>query len=227
MMINTDATAGGPDASLYALDTRMTSVVSYPTRCNLWGDASYRGNCDGRLFKNLVQRYNAKRILDPMVGSGTTRDVASGLHLHGNPTLRFWGGDLKDGFNLLTDTLPPDADLVWIHPPYWNMIRYSDHPDDLSIIAEYPHFLEALETCLRRCHEALASGGRLAVLVGDLRRKGKYTPIVRDVLNMEHHLGTLRSVIIKAQHHCRSDAKTYGPMADVPIQHEYCAVFQK
>jgi hypothetical protein len=67
----------------------------------------------------------------------------------------------------------------------------------------------------------------MAVLVGDLRRKGKYTPIVRDVLNMERHLGTLRSVIIKTQHRCRSDAKTNGPMPDVPIQHEYCTVFQK
>jgi hypothetical protein len=225
--MNSYETAGSTPARQYAADTNMTSVVSYPTRCSLWGKAAYCGNCDGRLFKNLVQRYNSKRIIDPMEGSGTTRDVVEGLQLHGKPELRFWGGDLKDGFNLLVDKLPHDADFVWIHPPYWNMIRYSDQPEDLSTIAEYPHFLEALETCLRHCHEALVPGGRLAILVGDLRRKGKYTPIVRDVLNMEHHLGTLRSVIIKTQHNCRSDAKTYGAMMDVPIQHEYCTVFQK
>jgi hypothetical protein len=39
------------------------------------------------------------------------------------------------------------------------------------------------------------------VLVGDVRRRGTYTPIMRDVLNMEAHLGVLRSIIIKAQHH--------------------------
>jgi hypothetical protein len=52
-----------------------SSIVSYPERCTLWGDGRYRGNCDGRLFLNLVRRYNAKRVADPMVGSGTTRDV--------------------------------------------------------------------------------------------------------------------------------------------------------
>jgi len=38
--------------------------------------------------------------------------------------------------------------------------------------------------CLKRCYEALEIGGRLAVLIGDVRRGGKYTPIVKDVLNL-------------------------------------------
>lgn len=65
---------------VYTEDEGMTSVVSYPNRCNLWGDLRYRGNCDGRLFKNLVLRYRAKRVGDPMAGSGTTRDVIAGLN---------------------------------------------------------------------------------------------------------------------------------------------------
>ena len=65
---------------VYAEEEGMTSVVSYPQRCPLWGDSRYRGNCDGRLFKNLVLRYGARRVADPMVGSGTTRDVVAGLN---------------------------------------------------------------------------------------------------------------------------------------------------
>jgi hypothetical protein len=61
--------------------------------------------------------------------------------------------------------------------------------------------------------------------VGDVRKKGRYTPIVRDVLAWEGELGELRSVIIKAQHACRSDSIRYTSMEDVPIQHEYCVVF--
>jgi hypothetical protein len=215
------------ERDLYSTEPEMTSVVSYPNRCNRWGDNQYRGNCDGRLFKNLVLRYQAQRVADPMVGSGTTRDVISDLNTHAGTHIKFWGGDLREGFNLLRQGPPRDADFIWIHPPYWNIIRYSDHPDDLSTIEEYPHFLEALERCLRRCHESLASGGRLAILIGDVRRQGTYTPIIRDVLNMESRLGVLRSVVIKAQHNCRSDGKTYATMPDVPIKHEYCAVFQK
>jgi len=37
--------------------------------------------------------------------------------------------------------------------------------------------------CLRRCYDAMQVGGRRAVLIGDVRRRGKYTPIVKDVLN--------------------------------------------
>ena len=64
---------------VYAEDEDMTSVVSYPNRCSLWGDSRYRGNCDGRLFKNLVLRYHARKVADPMAGSGTTRDVIEGI----------------------------------------------------------------------------------------------------------------------------------------------------
>ncbi len=214
-------------ASLYRNDADMTSVVSYPTRCNQWGDASYRGNCDGRLFKNLVLRYQAQRVADPMAGSGTTRDVIRGLNRHTGTRIRYWAGDLKSGFNLLRQNPAKGADFIWIHPPYWNIIRYSDHADDLSTIDNYQHFLEALEVCLRRCHDSLAEGGRLAVLVGDVRRRGAYTPLGRDVMNMAGRVGILRSVIIKAQHNCKSDAINYASMVDVPIKHEYCVIFQK
>lgn len=226
-MTNAAKTSNANLDNIYRLEPDMTSVVSYPNRANQWGDSQYRGNCDGRLFKNLVLRYDAKRVADPMMGSGTTRDVIADLNTHASAQIRYWGGDLRSGFNLLRQNPPRNADFIWIHPPYWNIIRYSDHPNDLSTIEDYPSFLEALETCLRRCHESLASGGRLAVLIGDVRRQGTYIPIVRDVLNMESRLGVLRSILIKAQHHCRSDSKTYAPMPDVPIQHEYCVMFQK
>jgi len=70
-----------------------------------------------------------------------------------------------------------------------------------------------------------AVGGRLVVLFGDVRQSGRYTPIVRDVLNFPY--GENRSVIIKVQHNCTSDGKRYGKMEDVAIRHEYCVVFKK
>jgi hypothetical protein len=79
--------------------------------------------------------------------------------------------------------------------------------------------------CLQRCYEVLETGDRLAVLIGDVRRKGKYTAIVKDILNFPH--GELRSIIIKVQHHCTSDRKRYGKLEDPPIKHEYCIVFKK
>jgi len=58
----------------------MTTVVSYSQECALWSDSRYRGSCDNRLFKNLVLGYHARKGADPMMGSGTTRDIMAGLN---------------------------------------------------------------------------------------------------------------------------------------------------
>jgi DNA modification methylase len=213
-------THNSDDHDIYIEETNMTSIVSYPQRCNSWGNSRFRGNCDGRLFKNLVLRYRARRVADPMMGSGTTRDVIDGLNRTGRHQIHYWGADLRTGFDLQTDPLPGPFDLIWLHPPYWNIIRYSnDDPRDLSSCSSYERYCDSLRRCLRRCTEALSTGGRLAILVGDVRRRGVYFPIVRDVLTMEAELGQLRSIIIKAQHNCSSSAKTYRRLEDAPIQH--------
>ena len=95
-------------------------------------------------------------------------------------------------------------------------------PQCLPRIRRIPRTLDALpETVLRR----FDSRGRLAVLIGDVRRSGQYTPIIRDILNFPH--GQIRSIIIKVQHNCTSDRKAYGKLEDPPIKHEYCVVFKK
>ena len=63
------------------------------------------------------------------------------------------------------------------------------------------------------------------MLIGDARRAGRYTAIIKDVLNFPH--GELRSIIIKVQHNCTSDRKHYGKLEDPPIRHEYCVVFRR
>lgn len=214
-------------STLYDQRIPLVSLVSYPQRCNAWGDGRYRGNCDGRLFLQLVQHYRPRCVADPMLGSGTTRDVIAGLNRHKTADIRYWGSDLRLGFNLLTDDLPGTFDLVWIHPPYWDIIRYSNDLSDLSTIDNYVEFRAALRVCLQRCFASLNPGGRLAILVGDIRRNGSYTPLVRDVLNLEGELGQLRSIIIKAQHNCRSDGTEYTRLEDPRILHEYCIVFKR
>lgn len=211
----------------YQPDPHMTSLVSFPQRCNLWGDPRFHGNCDGTLFKELVLRYEPKSVADPMMGSGTTRDVIAGLNGHRDLDIRYWGSDLTKGFNATSQRLPGTFDFVWVHPPYWNIVRYGNSPADLSGCVTYEEFRTGLRATLRNCFEAVKPGGRLAILVADVRRRGRYFPIVRDLLNWEGELGELRSIIIKAQHNVRSDAKKYPPMEDVRIQHEYCVVFRK
>jgi hypothetical protein len=210
---------------IYAEDEDMTSVISYPNRCSLWGNNAYKGNCDGRLIKNLILRYNAKNVADPMMGSGTSRDVVAGLNKYKKTEIKFWGSDLKSGFDLTKQNLPDRYDFVWLHPPYWNIIEYTSIDGDLSTIADYQQFKKMLHLCLQRCYEALLPGGRMAILVADVRKQGRYTPLIKDLLEFPN--GELRSIIIKVQHNCASDRKFYGKLEDVPIKHEYCVVFKK
>lgn len=212
---------------IYRGESEFGSIVSYPDRAKQWGDGKYRGNCDGRLFLNLLLQYRPKAVADPMMGSGTTRDVVTGLNQERGTAIEYWGGDLHSGFDLLTQPLPGRFDFVWVHPPYWNIIEYQNGPADISAVHDYTEFLERLTTCLTRCADALASGGRLAVLVGDVRRRGKYYQLGKHVMDLDGKIGDVRSVIIKAQHNCRSDGRTYHRLEDPRIRHEYCIVFKR
>ena len=213
---------------LYTADPNFGSVVSYPSRCQAWGKSSYRGNCDGTLFKELLVRYRPKTVADPMMGSGTTKDVVNGLNRHTGAGIRYFGADLKTGFDLEHDPLPGLFDFIWLHPPYWNIVEYSQgDPRDLSQTPEWPEFCMRLSTCLLRCAGALTPGGHLAVLVGDIRKSGRYYSMPAEILSHRGAFGELRSILIKVQHHCTSDRKTYAPLKDPPIRHEYCLLFRR
>lgn len=222
--------AGGRSAALMRARyeaNQMTTVHSVPNRCDLWGDARYPGNCDGTLIKNLILRYDPRSVADPMEGSGTTRHVVAWLNDQFGLGLTYWGGDLRSGFNLLKRPLPGRYDFVFVHPPAWDIIRYSDHGADLSGTRDYTLYLTRLRRCLARCAEAVNPGGRLAVLIGDVRKEGRLYPISRDVMNLDGDLGELTAVIAKVQHNCRSGAKHYETMREPRIRHECCIVFEK
>lgn len=53
------------------IEVDLTSVVSYPDR-GPYGDWRYRGNCSGRLIKDLIKFYKPKSVLDPCEGGRTS-----------------------------------------------------------------------------------------------------------------------------------------------------------
>jgi DNA modification methylase len=75
------------------------------------------------------------------------------------------------------DFLPPGSvHLVVTSPPYWNLKNYNDGEDQLGHIDQYDAFLDELDKVWAACFHALAPGGRLVCVVGDVclsRRKNK------------------------------------------------------
>jgi len=213
---------------LYEENKDLCSVVSYPDR-GPWGDASYRGNCSGYLAKDLILRFGCQSVFDPAEGSGTVRDVVAGINEFLKKGIEYEGRDLRSGWDILDGALPDSQfDLVWYHPPYWDIVRYSDDPKDLSNCQSLEEFELKLNRSVERLFQALKPGGILAVLIGDKRKDGRYYPLFRSLL-FNPSIGELKAIIIKVQHNCRSDAKGY-PVKNpflIPIKHEYCLVFRK
>lgn len=202
------------------------SLCEYKKRQD-YGDSQYRGNTSGGIIKDFLQfahRDQEGLFADPMQGGGTSAAVAKEMGL------RFRGLDLKDGFNILRDDLGARlgerAETIFCHPPYWQMIRYSQNPDDLCN-GTLDEFLKKLQLALMNVYDALRPGGMYGVLMGNYRSKGVYYPLCS--LTLTVCPGQLREEIVKIQNNCTSDFRNYAGAGKsfVPIRHEMLYILQK
>lgn len=205
----------------------MTTMFSYPDR-GPYGDNSYPGNCSGLMLKDLFGFFRPRKVMDPAEGSGTTGDVCSEMGIE------YTGLDLKYGnFDLQKDDIPESADIIFFHPPYWNLYKYSKiwgngDERDLSLVPDWGEFIERLNNCLNRCYQALryssskTETGRLIVLVGDIKRKGALYSMQREMIIP----GTYEYTCIKEQHNVSTNNKSYGGNF-IPIMHEYVIITRR
>jgi site-specific DNA-methyltransferase (adenine-specific) len=77
---------------------------------------------------------------------------------------RLINGDARD-LSFLDDQ---SIHLVVTSPPYWNLKRYNEHPDQLGHIDNYESFLTELDKVWRHVFRILVPGGRLVCVVGDV-----------------------------------------------------------
>ena len=195
----------------------LTSVVSYPDR-GPWGDNRYPGNCSGYMLIDLCATYQPRTVLDPMQGGGTSREVCADMGI------AYSGFDLHSGTDSLRDDIGGGYDLIFWHPPYHDMKVYTEDPRDLSRAGSVAMFGALLRTGYWRFFDLLAPGGRLAILMGDLRRRGRYEPLTTDVARLDRN--HLESIIVKVQHNVSSNRTRYGG-AFVPILHETLTIFRR
>jgi hypothetical protein len=203
----------------------LTSLYHFADRGD-YGDARYPGNCSGNLIRDLLQYFRPSRVLDPMTGSGTCYDVCRELGIHCIPD------DLHAG----ADAAAPGAfselgpfDFVWLHPPYWRQKLYTDDPRDLSRSPTLDDFLGRYRRLIVNCADALAPGGRLAILMGDYSdREAGFIPLTYHTkrLAFDAGLGQCCTDIIRFSHGASSASKCYRS-AFIPGLHDVCTVFEK
>ncbi len=215
-------------------------------------NGKYRGNWSPYIPRNIILRYSKERdlILDQFAGSGTTlveakllnRDVL-GVDINPNAidlcktnisferencgNVKIMQGDARN-LNFINDEC---IDLICTHPPYANIINYSEKiQGDLSIL-NVNDFLEQMKTVAKESFRVLKKDKFCAILMGDTRKKGHIIPMSFEVMKIFENVGfRIKEIIIKEQHNCNSTG--YWKINSMKhnfllIAHEYLFVFKK
>ena len=231
------------------------SIWSFPERGN-WAThtGDWRGNWSPYIPRNLILRYSKEGdlILDQFVGGGTTLVEAKLLNRNSigidvndiaikrcQEKTNFEIPDkslgevqiIKGDARKLTNISDRSIDLICTHPPYADIIKYSDDiSDDLSLL-NVDEFIEEIRKVADECYRVLKPNHYCAVLIADVRKYGKIVPISFELMNVFIDSGFgLKEIVIKKQHNCRNTDKWIEKSLIhnfLLIEHEYLFIFTK
>ena len=235
-------------------ELEMTTMWSFPNRGD-WAthDAKWRGNWSPYIPRNILLRYSQEndKVLDQFAGGGTTlveakllnrniigldvNDVAldrcrekTDFEVEGaNGKVYIRKADARNLYFIADESI----DLICTHPPYANIIEYSeDIPEDLSLL-KVNDFLEEMKKVAAESYRVLKKDKFCAILMGDTRQKGHMIPMSFEVMKIFQDAGfKMKELIIKQQHNCRATGywKTNSVKYNfLLIAHEYLVVFRK
>jgi DNA modification methylase len=186
----------------------------------------YWGNFIPQIPHQLMLRYTKRHewVLDPFLGSGTTliecrRLGRNGIGVELNPAVAGRAKELVEKEpnkqTVLTSVVEGDSriadlrktlsragaksvQLVIMHPPYHDIISFSDDQSDLSNATGSQDFLEMFGQVLDNTTRVLDNGRYLAVVIGDKYQGGEWIPLgfmcMSEVLKRSF---SLKSIIVK------------------------------
>lgn len=233
-------------------ELETNTVWAFPDR-GKWAthDAKYRGNWSPYIPRNVILRYSQEgdTVLDPFVGGGTTAVEAKLTNRN------FVGFDINPeavGLSRQKCDFPFDTtatsiieaadarklplndnsiDLICAHPPYADIIHYSeDIEGDLSLLP-IKEFLFEMGKVADELFRVLKKGKFCAILMGDMRKQGMVQPLAFETMRVFELAGfKTKEIIIKEQHNCKATGywKTNSIKFNfLLLAHEYLFVFKK
>ncbi|MEG0978232.1 MAG: DNA methyltransferase [Bacilli bacterium] len=208
-------------------ELQKTSIWKFPDRGS-WAThkGDYRGNWSPHIPKNLLLKYTKSEdlVLDPFVGSGTTLIECKILNRNAfgidiNPNALQISKD-RLNFDVLNNSYQnlflgnatslsfikdSAIDFICTHPPYADIIHYSDNlENDLSLL-NYQDFIKELKKVAKELHRVLKQGHYCSFMIGDIRKHGNVIPL--GFMSMQIFINegfTLKEIIIKEQFNCSS-----------------------
>lgn len=203
--------------SLWILDKRDKSGAH---------NAGYWGNFIPQIPNQFLIRYTKQGewVLDTFLGSGTTlieckRLGRNGIGVELLPEVVELANrninNEKNIFNVRTEVINADStelnfkkelemrgiksvQFLIMHPPYWNIIKFSNNNKDLSNAKTVEEFLNLFGKVVDNTYDILDKGRYFAVVIGDKYSKGEWIPLAFYTMNEVLKRGyTLKSIIIK------------------------------
>lgn len=216
------------------------TVWDFRYRDDYAGDKDFHGNCSPQLVEQCVWRFTKEGdlVVDPMAGSGTVLDVCRRYNRH------CVGYDIKPTRKEIirndSRKIPLEdnsVDMVFIHPPYWNLIHFTkarENLSDLSRAKRLEDYLAMLKEVFKECYRILKLRRYMCILIGDLIRDGKFTPLCRRVTNLAEGVGFMEcGHAVKLAHGEMSRKKSGVIVAELAytnnlkISHDLVSFFRK
>ena len=128
------------------------------------------------------------------------------------------------------------AQFLILHPPYDDIIKFSDKKEDLSNCSSTEEFYDLFEKVAKNGYDLLEKGRFAALIIGDSYKNSQVQPLGFRCMERMQNLGfILKSIIVKdIQGNERAKGKTanlwrYRALAGgfSIFQHEYIFIFQK
>ncbi len=245
------------------VDVWTDSLWIIPQRDNSGAHSGhYHGNFVPQIPHQLLIRYTKRGdfVLDPFSGSGTTLIEAQklgrnsiGIELQEDVALEALGrihSESKDG--IIADTFVDDSrtfdtnrilstyniknvQFIIYHPPYWDIIKFSDSKSDLSNSETLEVFVNNFRKVVHNTTEILEKGRYCAVVIGDKYANSQLIPLGFYCMQAMQQEGlTLKATIVKNFEETRGKANQKALWRQRALQnglylfkHEYIFVFKK